>query len=167
MKYVDKSLMQNEKILKTGKIHWIIFFKGTIPFLFGIGLFVTSYTKLNDPKINQSEAIILFILTILSFIIGFVGLIRLIKDTLYFLCTELALTNRRVIAKFGFIRRDTMELKYNQVEGFNLKQSIFGRIFNYGSVFIKGTGGGSAPNRLIQFIRNPLEFKNKAVELVG
>ena len=70
--------------------------------------------------------------------------------------TELAVTNRRVIAKFGFIRRSTVELNLAKVESIRVEQSVLGRIFNYGSIVVTGTGSTMDP---IPFIANPIGFR--------
>ena len=70
--------------------------------------------------------------------------------------TELAVTNRRVIAKFGFIRRSTVELNLAKVESIRVEQSVMGRIFNYGSIIVTGTGSTMDP---IPFISNPIGFR--------
>ena len=74
--------------------------------------------------------------------------------------TEIAITNKRVIAKFGFIRRETVELRHSKVESLHVNQSIVGRIFNYGSVVITGSGGTNAP---IPYISDPLNFRSAAL----
>ena len=72
--------------------------------------------------------------------------------------TELAITNRRVIAKFGLIQRQTIELKVNKVESLSVNQGVIGRIFNFGSIVVVGTGGSNAP---IPYIANPMNFRQQ------
>ncbi|MBZ7990698.1 MULTISPECIES: PH domain-containing protein [unclassified Campylobacter] len=76
--------------------------------------------------------------------------------------TELALTNRKVIAKFGFIRRDTIELRLEKIESIRVGQGILGRIFNFGTIFINGAGS-SAP---VPFIGEPIKFKKSVDEYI-
>ncbi|MBP5779005.1 MAG: PH domain-containing protein, partial [Campylobacter sp.] len=73
--------------------------------------------------------------------------------------TELALTNKRVIAKFGFISRDSVDLRLEKVESLSFSQDILGRIFNFGYIVINGAGNKTP----IPFISKPIEFK-KAFE---
>ena len=54
--------------------------------------------------------------------------------------TEYAITNKRVISKKGLIVRNVAEMNLGSIEGVNLKQGIFGRIFNFGSINISGRG---------------------------
>jgi len=63
--------------------------------------------------------------------------------------TEFAVTDRRVIAKTGLIGRKTVEMFLDKVESLNVDQSIAGRIFNYGTVTVRGTGSTEEPIRNI------------------
>jgi uncharacterized membrane protein YdbT with pleckstrin-like domain len=75
--------------------------------------------------------------------------------------TEIAITNRRVIAKFGFIKRDTVEINLDKVEALRVEQGFLGRILNYGTVYISGAGTSVAP---IRNIADPLVFRRKFME---
>lgn len=75
--------------------------------------------------------------------------------------TELAITNKRVIAKFGFIRRKTIEINISKVESIQVEQGILGRLFNYGTLVISGGGNPQAP---IPGISDPIEFRKAFVE---
>lgn len=108
---------------------------------------------------SQWAMILLGLLTI-SFMIGIVFFVIAVVRVM---TTELALTNKRVIAKTGFIRRDTVELRLEKVEGLIINQGIVGRIFNYGTVIVSGTGGIRTP---IPFITNPIEFRRVVNEFL-
>lgn len=80
------------------------------------------------------------------------------------LTTELVITNRRIIAKFGFLRRDTIEINLSKIESIRVEQSILGRVFNYGGLIIIGTGGSKEP---ILEIDDPLEFRRQYDEILN
>ncbi len=75
--------------------------------------------------------------------------------------TELAFTNKRVIAKFGFISRNTVEINIAKVESIQVNQGILGRIFNYGTLIVSGAGNPQAP---IPGISNPMGFRRAFME---
>lgn len=87
-----------------------------------------------------------------------IGIIFLLVAFINVWTTELAITNRRIIAKTGLIRRNTIELKVTRVESLGVDQGILGRIFNFGSIVVKGTGGSNAP---IPYISKPLDFRKR------
>lgn len=91
-----------------------------------------------------------------------IGLILLIIAYIRYKSTELAITNKRVIAKSGFISRHTVELNINRVESIQVTQSILGRIFNFGTLIISGGGDPQAP---ITGISNPLAFRKAFTEV--
>lgn len=90
-----------------------------------------------------------------------VGLFFLVYAWIKVRSTEIAITNRRVIAKFGFIRRETVEINLEKVEALRVDQTFLGRFLNYGTVFISGAGTSVAP---IRDIADPLVFRRKFME---
>ncbi|MBU4230791.1 MAG: PH domain-containing protein [Proteobacteria bacterium] len=89
------------------------------------------------------------------------GLILLLIAFIRYKTTELAFTNKRVIAKFGFIRRQTIELHIGKVESIQVNQGILGRIFDFGTLVISGAGNPQAP---IPGISNPMAFRRAFME---
>ena len=72
-------------------------------------------------------------------------------------CTEMVVTNKRIIHAEGLVRRKTEELDCGAVESVELTQGIWGRILNYGNVSVKGKGIGDV--NMIQ-IDNPIGLRN-------
>src|SRR6185295_377503 len=72
--------------------------------------------------------------------------------------TEIAITNRRIILKRGFIRRHTIEMNMDKVESVDVDQSLLGRLLNYGDITVRGTGEGF--ERLLM-IDAPLKFRSQ------
>ena len=48
--------------------------------------------------------------------------------------TEIAVTDRRIIYKEGFVRRSTVEMHMDKVESVDVEQTIMGRLLDYGMV---------------------------------
>ena len=59
------------------------------------------------------------------------------------LTTEIAVTNRRFIYKTGWISRTVHDIHLGKIESSNLQQSLWGRIFGYGTLTVHGTGVGT------------------------
>ena len=87
-----------------------------------------------------------------------IGLVLWVIAFIQYKSTELAFTNKRVIAKFGFISRRTTELSVAKVESV---QGMLGRIFNYGTLVISGAGAPQAP---IPGISDPMAFRRAFME---
>src|SRR5690349_12949486 len=90
-----------------------------------------------------------------------IGLLFWLVAFIRYKTTELAFTNKRVIAKFGFISRRTVELNLMKVESVQVDQGIFGRIFNFGTLVISGAGNPQAP---IPGISDPMSFRRALME---
>ena len=149
MGYVDNNLMSGENVVYKANIHWFIFVPGVLIFAIGIYLFTWDFEGGTGP--------------ILGFIAIIIAIFSLVKAMITKITTELAVTTKRVIAKVGFIRRNTVELNHSKVESFNIDQSILGRIFGFGTIIVNGTGGGktSIPN-----IDSPLVFRREAMQTI-
>lgn len=89
-----------------------------------------------------------------------VGLVILIIAWIKKRSTELAVTNKRVIAKFGFISRDTIEINLARIESVQVSQSVMGRLLGYGTIVFSGAG---TPQATIPSIASPLEFRKAVV----
>ncbi len=149
MGYVTNNLMRDEQVIYEGKIHWFIFVPGAVFFFVAIWVF-------NAMSGTVGGAIVASIAMLLS-------LSSLANAFIFKISTELAVTTKRVIAKTGFISRKTIELNHSKVESFNVDQSVFGRIFGFGTIVVCGTGGNRTP---IPNIDNPLEFRRQAMNVV-
>lgn len=77
--------------------------------------------------------------------------------------TELAITNKRIIAKFGFVSRRTVEINLAKVESIQVDQTVLGRMLDYGTIIVSGAGNPVAP---IANIATPLEFRRRFMEAI-
>jgi uncharacterized membrane protein YdbT with pleckstrin-like domain len=75
--------------------------------------------------------------------------------------TELAVTSKRLIVKKGFIRRSTIEINLAKVESIQVDQEMLGRMLNFGTLVISGTGTSHAP---ITGIADPMAFRKAFIE---
>jgi len=94
-------------------------------------------------------------------LVAVVGLFFLIAAYVRMKSTEIAITNKRIIAKFGFISRNTVEINLDKVEALRVEQSMWGRFLNYGTILISGVGSTIDP---IRSIADPLVFRRKFME---
>lgn len=69
-----------------------------------------------------------------------VGIFIFIRAAIHMSVTQFAVTDRRVVLKQGWLNVHTHELATETVEGVQLVQSIWGKLFGYGRVVVTGTG---------------------------
>jgi uncharacterized membrane protein YdbT with pleckstrin-like domain len=92
-----------------------------------------------------------------AYALALVAVVLLIREWFQWWVTDIAVTNRRVIYKKGLIRRQTNEMNMDKVESVQVKQSILGRMLDYGTVTILGTGEGF---ETLRTIASPIELRN-------
>jgi uncharacterized membrane protein YdbT with pleckstrin-like domain len=140
MSYVQSVLVPGESVIAQAKTHWCVYGWALLFLVAGV--------------------ILLILLPPIGVVLLLMSMYLFVKAFIYVKSTELAVTSKRVIAKFGFIRRNTVELSHSKVESFHVNQGILGRIFNYGSIVVTGSGGTNAP---IPYIADPLKFRSNAL----
>lgn len=61
-----------------------------------------------------------------------------------YLTAESALTTHRVLSKTGLIQRNISEIGLSKIESSSIDQGIVGRLFGFGDLVIRGSGGHAA-----------------------
>jgi len=142
MSYVDKNLMNGENVIHRTKIHWAIFIPSILILLAGLVLLSIKYIGI--------------------IVIGF-ALVNILVVFLNYTSAEFAITNKRVIIKVGFIKRQSLETLLSKVEGIQVSQGVIGRIFNFGTIAVTGTGGS---RERFSTIEKPMEFRKIVLEQI-
>ena len=140
MGYVEKNLLPNEQIVYRAKLHWSIY---ALPLLV---LLIAILVALGGGG------------WIAGGVLGAIGLVLLLPPWIRSISSEFAITNKRVLIKLGLIRRHSLELLLQRVEGIGVDQGILGRILGYGTITVSGVGGTKEAFRMIS---NPLEFRRQ------
>lgn len=71
--------------------------------------------------------------------------------------TEYAVTSQGVLVKRGIIRRKVSRISIKKIEGVDLRQTILGRIFNYGTIVVRGTGSDAV---VFDSVGSPVVFQS-------
>ena len=150
--YVESVLAPGERIVHRAAIsHWNFALSYLAGALCLIGAATAVYVDW------QRAPPIAAVLTVIGVVVIMVALIR--RGT-----SELVLTDRRIIAKRGFIARATVEMTLAKVESLHVNQGLFGRMLNYGDVTVVGTGSSLEP---LRGICGPLELRRKLGEIAA
>ena len=149
MSYVDKILQPGETVITTGRMHWIIYARGILTIV--VGLLAALW------PLPESFALLQHVVGAL---IALFGLFMLAASWIEQVTTEIAVTNKRVIQKRGFIRRLTGEMNMDKVESVIVDQSLLGRVLGYGSIVVRGTGSGIEG---LHHIADPLSLRSSIV----
>ncbi len=118
-----------------------------------------SYPKSLDTMFGVISGV-LWVLAILTF---FLKLISLTSGSL-------AVTNRRVIGKFGVLAVNATDIPINKVDSANINAGFFGRIFHYYNLSISTAGnaqvgtGLRTTGKVFPAISNAIEVQNAITE---
>lgn len=169
--YVRQSLGPDEEIVYVGKFHWMYTLNAMMSILAGfIGAmmvlaaghyFVGHYGSgfYSGSIVGQIRELHpgIKIGCVVTFVIG---LFRFAQMMVVKATTEIAITTSRLIYKRGLVARHVGEMSIDRIEGVNVLQSFFGRIFDYGRLVVHGMGIGEV---VLPPLANPVSFR-KAIE---
>ncbi len=131
MSYVEETLLKGEKVIYQGRISLWQYWH---VFAIAIGAAVPSFGA---------------------------SLLLIIIPYINYYTSELAITDKRVIAKFGLIQRKSFEVLISKVDSIIVNQGIMGRIFNYGNLVVSNAGG----NAPIPGVKDPLKFRKEVLQI--
>ena len=150
MRYVRRVLQPGETIVYSTKLHWIVYLRAIVLLIVCLLLAIAAWSRADSQNLSLAvgiAAVIFALLALSSFLRAFIRRVT----------TELAVTDQRVIYKAGLIARHTLEMNRSKVESVDVDQTILGRVFGYGTVRVRGTGGSLEP---MHNIDDPLSFRS-------
>ena len=140
MSYLSKVVGPDETVIHIAKVHWVVYARGLFAIALGLGLGALVHEYL--------------------FALCLLGVLLLIPGWFYSFTTELAVTDRKAVAKWGFLQRQTIEQRLSTIDSVRVNQSILGRLLNYGTIEVTGSGFSITP---MKDIAAPLAIR-RAVE---
>jgi uncharacterized membrane protein YdbT with pleckstrin-like domain len=149
MSYVKSVLQPGENVRYMTDIHWMVYFPGVL-LLIAAGAVYVIGAQSAARGASVIWHVMAGVLFLASAVMLFIGWFKR-------LTTEVAVTDKRIIYKRGFISRYTIEMHLDKVESVDVDQSILGRILGYGDITIRGVGASLEPLRNIE---SPIEFRS-------
>ena len=143
MSYLESNLSKEENIISKGEVSFL----PIIP-----------------------SAVICFIILICGIAGGFGGfIVALIIAAVIILPkffgiknTELGLTNKKIMGKYGIINTKVMDSPLNKVNSVTVEQGLGGKIFGYGKIVISTSSGGYNFN----YIKSADSFRSAVMEQI-
>lgn len=137
--YVGKTLAGGEEIIHRANFNWTYSFFPMLWFSLGMATLAFFFFIQFAADIPFDKLRIGWWCAVIAAICG--GLI-LINHMIVLITTEIVVTTYRFVYKTGLVARHTQEVSLNKIEEITLEQSIWGRIFGYGKLVLRGTGVG-------------------------
>ena len=149
MSYLNKNnMMEGERVIAQARFHYMLYW---IPALLVLLAIVLPFIKLGEDTLK-----IRLIFSGIFLVLGLIWAV-IINNGKRFI-----LTNKRLILKTGIIMRESNELMLRKCEGIKVKQTIMGRLLNYGDVQVS-TG---EEVDTFKYIWNPVGFSTKVNEQI-
>jgi membrane protein YdbS with pleckstrin-like domain len=145
MSYLDDHLLAGERIVYRAHLHWSTFASSIVVVALGIALAIV--LGVYRPEYWYAGAAL-----------AGIGLLLAIGPAIHYASSEFAVTDKRVVAKLGFIERESLETLLSKIEAIGVDQGIVGRMLGYGTITITGTGG---TEESFPRIAEPLEFRRQ------
>lgn len=153
MSYVEENLISGEQICYRANLHWMALVRYSLGalLLIGGGIALVAFGTMTDAL---GMTIAGGLLMVIGCVVAIVG--KMIRSS-----AEFAVTNKRVILKTGIVQRRTTEMFLSKIETVGVDQGLIGRLLDYGTISVRGTGGTSEP---FSDIADPLEFRRQVQE---
>jgi len=150
MSYIKHVIQPGEKIIMIGRLSWILYHRTIVYAVVGVILVLLEHLYWDKDPVIYATAALFAALALVSGIHAW-----FLRYT-----TEIAVTDKRVIYKRGFINRHTIEVNMDKVASVDVDQSVLGRMFNFGTVTVQGTGLTFEPLRRVE---SPLALRNAII----
>jgi uncharacterized membrane protein YdbT with pleckstrin-like domain len=143
--YIDDHLLEDERIVHRTRPHWIMFAGPLTLGVAGLALAIALQLFQHDYWYVGAGVIVL-------------ALLLAAGPWLRYISSEFAVTDKRVLARLGLIQRHSLETLLSKIEAIGVEQDLTGRLLNYGTITLTGTGG---TRETITKIPAPLEFRRQ------
>jgi uncharacterized membrane protein YdbT with pleckstrin-like domain len=149
MSYIDRHLMEGERVLFRTRLHWKSM---VVPVLGCVVLFALGAAAFLTP------------MPWLGAVPAGIGLAWVLAALVRRRSSEFAVTDRRIVLKVGVLTTHSVEILHARIESVAVNQGVGGRLFDYGSIVVTGSGG---TREVFDGIQSPLRFRNAVSEAAG
>lgn len=128
-------------------------------------------TILKNAQLHPLQLVLAWVWGVIGCWLLFIPTINAIKTTIRYLNTELAVTNKRVVGKAGFINSASLDAPLNKIQNVTVSSGLGGKIFKYGNIEIQTGGDALAfvgikePDAFKKFLMNQIdEYENDKIK---
>ena len=155
--YIENNLQSDEKLKMKAEINKIALILPIIAIVLSIIIFFGPF--MNYLYSSGYEASIGITVLVILLVVVVRSILEIIKVLIYISTSVLAFTNKRVISKKGLLNIKVLDSPIDKINDFDIRQSLFGRIFNYSKVIIKT----SSSIYFFDYVKDASKFKNMLI----
>jgi uncharacterized membrane protein YdbT with pleckstrin-like domain len=138
--------MNHQKIVYQARLHWVLFIWPIVFFI------LSAWLGIRFPSFHD-----------VSIFLMVLGLLWSVLMWLTYQFSSLTIKEKQVILRTGILVRQTIDVPLSKIESIDIRQSIIGSLFKYGSLVITGTGG---TRQSITYIARPLTCRRHIEQLM-
>ena len=138
--------MNDSNIVYQARLHWVIFFWPTMLLFFGVYIGL-QFTQLHEVAI---------------FCVVFAVIWEVMVGITYHFCS-LTIKKTQVILRTGMLVRQTLDIPLSKIESIDIRRTLMGSLFKYGSLVITGTGGS---RQMVNHLNKPLTCRRYIEQLM-
>ena len=139
----NTNLQENERIVYRTGLHWAMFLGPAL---------VLMLAGISVPSRGLSAPVLLII-----------GVLWSISSIMSYRNSEFLITNRRLLARFGFPWKRMYDIPFTTIENIDMHQPTLGSFLNFGKILIRRTSGAG---HSIRMIPKPIEFVKNIQEQI-
>jgi uncharacterized membrane protein YdbT with pleckstrin-like domain len=168
VRYIEQLLGRDERILYVARQHSYVLVFNVIAELLLIAALTAAGVLV--AVLPGAEALILTgslsladVVRIAALVLGAAVVISGVLDYLRWSSDQVVITDRRVIQARGILHKRITDSSLEKINDLELRQSLFGRMFNFGTISVLTASGNEGVN-VIDRIEAPLEFQRTLLE---
>jgi uncharacterized membrane protein YdbT with pleckstrin-like domain len=138
-------MVDNNMVYKA-RLHWIIFLGPVVLFCLGLLL---------GFKAVSLQPVAYFFMV---FSIAWGGVVGITDRWSFFIISK-----KNVVLHTGFWVRNTMDIPLSKIESIDIRRTLMGSLFQYGTLIITGTGGS---RQLVYYLNKPLTCRRYIEQLM-
>ncbi|MCB1593059.1 MAG: PH domain-containing protein [Alphaproteobacteria bacterium] len=118
---IKRMLVTGEEVVLRAELHNAIYWKSAAVLILGLLFFVMVAVPLG---------VLLLVVSVIMFLTAMI--------TKHYLL--LAITNKRVLARYGLLQMDVVDIRFSKIESIDLERMLPGHLLGYATVVVMGTG---------------------------
>lgn len=152
MSYIERELANDEHIVLEGRVSWWTILPQT---LLALAVFVVACIAA-----GLLGGLVMLFWLIATPLVLLAWIVMVARQVFRIVTTEIAITDRRVMSKTGWLQTDVKVTPLDKVNNVNVQQSVIGNMLDYGNIEVTTATAEENDNHLIAGLAHADKFRN-------